>query len=545
MKDKKTIFCLVILFFIIFPIYFQPFTINSTYFSSIQKKNEDIQLSKEITGTRQWLNNSNFDTQQFWISSESGDKNDVDASISEGQANFIIVGEKRTFNNISGIPINNTYQKWIAAKESPISVLPDNMGLDQYGFWADNEYDENVDQSRNNPIIHWKRNITMPVNMDDYIITSADLSAIFNATADINLETPTDTLLDSGYAAEYDHARFFVLISDLNRIESYELAYNQTVNLGMGTWGRTGRGGQDNITKEYMTPIDEEDIIFFLDRVLGHDNRNFTFTLGIDIYCEDNYPGLEIDTWYSLRIKSCNFSFNYEKIIDKFTSISWNQDCDKISDLSPYTVLVDNALLNFNYKIDQDWPTNSSPNSELCMIVNNNKLPEVIKLDSTNTSYQPAKLGGFDVTNLITDDVNVSFEVYIADDFKWDDNITISIDNASLIISYIIIEPESIVKKPDYSWIIYTLGIGIIGLITVFTLYQTHFKYPPLVRKIKKLRKKMRKGKKTKTRILKTRDDIIIKNYHDSKQILKLEPIKEEGIIKNEITKNSTGEVQQ
>ena len=541
MKYKKSIFCLVILFFIIFPISFQPFALNSTHFSSSQKKNEDIQLSKEIKGTRQWLNNSNFDSQEFWISSESGDKNDVDASISEGQANFIVLGERRTFNNISGTPINTTDQKWIAAMESPISVLPDNIGLDQYGFWADNEYDENVDQSRNNPIIHWKRNITMPVDMDDYIITSANLSAIFNATVDINLETPNDTLQDSGYAAEYDHARFFVLISDLNGIESYELAYNQTVDLGIGTWGRTGRGGQDNITKAYMTPIEEHDLIFFLDRVLGHDNRNFTFTLGIDIYCEDNYPGLEIDTWYSLRIKSCNFSFNYEKMIDKFTSISWNQDCDKLSDLSEYTVLVNNAILNFNYKIDNDWPANSSPNSELRMIINNNRLPEVIKLDSATTLYQPAKLGGFDVTNLITDDVNVSFELYIADDFKWDDNITISIDDASLIISYTIFEPDPIVKKPDYSWLIYSLGIGIIGLITGFSLYQTKFKYPPLVRKIRKLRKKVKKGKKTKLIILRTRDDIIVNNYRDSKKILKLDSI-EDKTIKNNISKNSKPE---
>ena len=294
-----------------------------------------------------------------------------------------------------------------------------------------------------------------------------------------------------------------------------------------------------------MTPIDEEDIIFFLDRVLGHDNRNFTFTLGIDIYCEDNYPDLEIDTWYSLRIKSCNFSFDYERIIDKFTSISWNQDCDKISDLSPYTVLVDNAILNFNYKIDKDWPINSSPNSELRMIVNNNRLPEVIKLDSATTSYQPAKLGGFDVTNLITDDVNVSFELYIADDFKWDDNITISIDDASLIISYTIIEPDPIVKKPDYSWLIYTLGIGIIILITGFSLYQTHFKFPPLVRKIRKLKKKVRKGKKSKPILLKMRDNIIVENYHDSKQILKLEFIEDKVSIENHISKNSKGGVQE
>ena len=200
--------------------------------------------------------------------------------------------------------------------------------------------------------------------------------------------------------------------------------------------------------------------------------------------------------------------------------------------------------LNFDYKIDQDWPINSSPNSELCVIVNNNKVPEVVKLASATTSYQPAKLGGFDVTNLITDDVNVSFELHIADDFKWDDNITISIDNASLFISYTIIEPDPIVKKPDYSWLIYTLGIGIVGLIFGFTIYQTHFKYPPLVRKIRKLKKNVRKGKKTKPIILKTRDDILEENYH-SKQILKLESIEDKGVIENGFIKNNKGEVQQ
>lgn len=507
---------------------FQPIFIAFTNTSSNFNEKETLYLSDEIEGTKQWLNNSNFESQDFWTSLELGDNTDVDTNIRNGEANFIIIGEERIFNNISGIPINSSSQRWFAMKESPLSVLPDNSGLDEYGFWADNEYSESVDQSRNNPIIHWKRNVTMPVDMSDYVITTTDLSAIFNATADINLETPNDTLLDSGYAAEYDHARFYVLVSDLEDLESYELAYNQTVDLGIGTWGRTGRGGQNNVTDTLMAPIEDDDLAFFISRVLSRDNRNFTLTLGIDIYCEDNYPGLEIDSWYSLRIKSCNLSFNYEKIIDQFTTVSWNQACEKISDISEYPVEVNSAILNFYYKINQEWPSNSSPNSKIGVLINNNKIPEEIELDSATTSYQQAKIGGFEVSNLITDDVNVSLELNLADEFRLADNITISIDNVSLIVSYTIFEPNPVVDRVDYSWLIYTLSIGVAVLIGGFTLYQTYFKYPPLVRKVRKIRKKVRKGKKMKPLSLRNRQQLIASNYMDNIKKLKLEFLENE-----------------
>ncbi len=527
MKLKKVELKAILLLLLIFPFLFQTLLMNLNIGTYNLETNEGIHLSDEVKDTKEWLNNSYFDSQELWISSKSGDKSDVDANIKGGEANFIVVGENRIFNNVSGIPTNSTAQKWFAMKESTLSVLPDNTGLDEYGFWADNEYSESVDQSRNNPIIHWKRNITMPVDMNDYIITTTDLSAIFNATADINLETPNDTLSDPGgaYAAEYDHARFFVLVSDLEDIENYELAYNQTIDLGIGNWGRTGRGGQNNVTDTQMTPLEDDDLAFFLSRVLSRDHRNFTLTLGVDIYCEDNYGGLEIDTWYSLRIKSCNLSFSYEKIVDQFTTVSWSQAGNKISDISEHPVEVNSAILNFYYKIDQDWPSNSSPNSKLGIIINNNRIPEQIGLDSASSSYQQARIGGLDVSDLITDDVNVSLELYLADEFRLADNITISIDNVSLIVSYTIFEPNPIIERVDYTWLIYTLLIGVAGLITAFTLYQTHFKYPALVRKVRKLRKKVRKGKKVKPISLKERQEIIENTYLDHIKSAKLEII--------------------
>ena len=60
------------------------------------------------------------------------------------------------------------------------------------------------------------------------------------------------------------------------------------------------------------------------------DHSNFTITLGIDIYCEDNLGGTEYDTFESLIIKSCNLTFTCVKKIEQFSSLSWNQIGDKI-----------------------------------------------------------------------------------------------------------------------------------------------------------------------------------------------------------------------
>ena len=84
----------------------------------------------------------------------------------------------------------------------------------------------------------------MPIDMSDYVVTSANILSVFNGSADLNVETPFESIQGdqlipaTGYAAEYDHTRFYVLISDLEKIEQYEIAYNQTVGLGRGYWVR-------------------------------------------------------------------------------------------------------------------------------------------------------------------------------------------------------------------------------------------------------------------------------------------------------------------
>ncbi|MHA2038147.1 MAG: hypothetical protein ACW98X_17050 [Promethearchaeota archaeon] len=484
-SKKNSLFISILMFsiaFLNFPINLPSLMLNSP-------QNFRIHSSGEISGEKQWIENSNFSSQNFWFMEVEGDTTDVDGIISGEQANFKIIGEYWTFSNITGIPDNIS---WTPGKESPISITPDYYNITSIGCEASHIYNEAAppvgNQSRNNPIIHWNRIITTEHDMRDYEITSVQLSADFNASADENLETPFDLpLLDSGYAAEYDHARFYVLFSDINKLEVYEVAYNQTVDLGRGIHGRTGTGGATYVNNTFMKVDEEDELIFYLNRVLSHNFYDFRITLGIDIYNEDNYPSGELDTWYLLLIKSCNFTFDYEKKIDRFTSISWNQNGDPISSLSEYPVLVQNATLNFKYKTDQILNSSLTPNSE----------------------------------NLISDDVNLSIQVYLADDFILDNNITVSIDDVSLDIAYIILEPDDPIEPgPDVSGLVYILIASIGGIVIIFGMYQTHFKYPPLVRKIRKLRKLIKKGKKIKPLLLNNREELIKSNLQDKLKLV-------------------------
>ncbi|KKM17310.1 hypothetical protein LCGC14_1677060, partial [marine sediment metagenome] len=190
--------------------------------------------------------------------------------------------------------------------------------------------------------------------------------------------------------------------------------------------------------------IPENVLINLLTAVLQTDNYNFTITLGIDLYCEDNVFGGDVDTWDSLIIRTFNLTFTYEKRIDQFTSLSWNQIGDKITG-SNIDIL--NATLNFKYKIDKNWTT-SSPNSEIRVYINNRIHTETVKLSIAKTSFQDIKTGGFYVTDLVRAvgigvNISVSIKIYLADTFSLNETTTISIDNASLLISY----TESVIEE--------------------------------------------------------------------------------------------------
>ncbi|MFX0007871.1 MAG: hypothetical protein ACFFAV_14275, partial [Candidatus Hermodarchaeota archaeon] len=331
---------------------------------------------------------------------------------------------------------------WEKFNKTEPAINPDTATIDNNGFYVSHSWhDATADQFAS---IYWKYNVSMDVDMSEYEITSANFTAIMYANVDDNVDTPTDTTTETGSGEQtinqpgiYDHAFFYIEVADINVINTYRIAYNQTTDLG--------RNSPPLLTyndKQIEPYGDEEDLIYYLTKIFesdpGHDN--FTIIVGIEINCEDDYTGTDFDDWTELRVRSLNLTFSYEKKINELSSISWNQEGSKPSDLSSDTVVVNEALLSFKYKINETW-TKDSPNSEIQIFINNNKHSETVKLSSATTSFQDAKLGGYDLTYLIDENknINLSIQVYIADDFKLNRTIEISIDEVFLNVSYTIL----------------------------------------------------------------------------------------------------------
>ncbi|MHA2287491.1 MAG: hypothetical protein ACXABG_01765, partial [Promethearchaeota archaeon] len=386
--------------------------------------------------TVEWLDNPTFETPITpWYNTTEGDISDIEATTDSNQANYKILGDSRVLQVDEVLSSSD----WTVFQNPGKPVLPDTYSINSAGAEIYHLWDEGVNQTRNTPSIHWKRNIQMPVNMSDYIITSASLEVIYNATVTVSphsaggIDRDGDANLDA-YAIG-DFAEFYILISDIGNTQEYQIAYYQTVDLGRDS------PSTPTITDTILDSIPEDVLISLLTAVLSIDDYNFTITMGIDIYCEDNEFGADEDQWDSLLFKSLNFTISYQKKIDKFTSLSWNQIGNTISGSN---VDINNATLNFKYKIDSTWTT-QSPNSELRFIINNNQHPETVKLSTATSVFQDAKIGGFDVTNLILKNVNISLSIqlYLADTFPIDQEVILSIDNASLLISY----TETIVEE--------------------------------------------------------------------------------------------------
>jgi len=425
-----------------------------------------INISSVENYTIPWLKNSNFSSDEAWSVIKEGDINDVSAYINNSHAHYKVIGEERTFSSVSGIPSESD---WDNVTNPQFPDLPNFYEIDDYGCHVSHLW-VGPDDPVPSPSIHWERIITMPVNMSDYEITSASVSAVFNASVTTQpggadypsdycgIDTPNDDVPQELYS---DSVRFYVLVSDIENTEIHQIAWYQSIDLG-----------QDNpeianITDSFMNTRVEEDIIFFLKSLFKYNNFQFKITLGMRIFCENNYL-YDRDSWDSLRIKNCNLNFTYQKKVDEFTSVSFYQQGNSITDSN---IQITNATLNFKYKIDQAWPTLLSPNSELRVLINDNQHIQTVKLISATALFQEAKLGGFDVTNLIQKDVNISasIQILITNTFSLDRNITISIDDVYLIISYFVIPdpPQIVINSPISYQVIGTTAsnydISIIG----------------------------------------------------------------------------------
>jgi len=395
--------------------------------------------------TKEWLDNPTFETPiDPWYNTTSGDTTDVNASYSNGYANMEVVGDKRTFTFVEDPP---QASNWTARHNPDFPAYPEwpQDGTDQYtidedGFWAQHQW---VEGPRQSPSIQWIHNVKLPIIMEDYEITSASVRGIVNATVNSNVDvntslgdTPDGDNDDDPQGVVYDFVKMYIRIADPDFNEVWEIAYNKTWNLGLPS--------VTTMADRLMKNTSEKKLKFYLASVLSYDYQNFTIIVGMDIFCEDNC-WTDRDEFTELRVKSVSLNFTYEKQVDQSTSISWNQVGNQITGAN---IDIENATLDFKYKIDQPNWTTSSPNSEIRVYLNDRIHTETVKLSKAKDTFQDIKVGGFDVTSLILKDVNisVSIQVYLADTFTLNQTITVSIDNASLLISYVVNTVETETK---------------------------------------------------------------------------------------------------
>jgi hypothetical protein len=533
-------------FFLYFVIILFIASLNLVIFNqnlNVAEQQTTIKTSAVKTHVGEWLTNTGFnDSIDPWFYSIEGDSSDVTATYSLGQGNLEITGDQGYFSEISGTP---TSGDWLNVTNPAFPALPDYHGIDEFGCEANHTWID-PDDTNQSPSVHWQQNITMPVNMADYVITSASISAVFNASVTTSpggaatpndfygVDTPADTVAQPG---DYDTARFYVLISDIEDNEVYEVAWYQTVDLGQDSGPEIS-----NITDSLMNTVVEEALIYFLSSLFARDNYDFKVTLGIRIKCVDNF-NYDRDRWDSLRIKSCNISFSYLKKINQFTSVSWNQIGNNITGEN---LQITEANLKFQYKIDQTWPTDLSPNSEIQILLNNNSHEEALKLNLAQTEFQDAKQGGFNVTKLILKNVNIglSIQVYLADEFLLNRSIVISIDDVSLVISYIEIL-DTRINEPEIFQLLAAIAVIAGGIVaTYFVLYQRILKYPLPVRKVRKYKKTLRTANPPKKHITSSKDafnKLYKKEVNKSAKYTKTKPVsKSDKIHKSIETKKST-----
>jgi hypothetical protein len=496
---------------------------------------QNVRIARTEQRNAQWLDNRDFSDDSSWIYVKEGDETDVDAFIGNGTGNYIIHGDSGEMRIDE--PLNNDDWQDFNNPEFPIS--PDTNGSNSAGLYISHQWHESIDQTRNTPSIHWKRNITMPVNMSDYIITGADLKVVFNASVTAvgsnpsqphigGIERPGDytesnppTIPQFGIG---DFATFYVLISDVDNRNSFMLALNQTTDLGQDSpavW---------NYTDTLLDVIPENILISYLNSILEYDNYNFTITLGIDIYCEDNEYNVDIDTWDLLIMRSFNLSFTYKKKVDQFTSISWEQTGNR---LTGENIQVTNAQLNLEIKINNTWPSNLSPNSDIRILINDKQYTETIKLiNAPKGGFELAFPENIDVTSLILKDIDIilAIQIYLADEFGLAEDIKISIDNVYFRIYWNVYISDIFSEPFIFRILLIVSSIAALSIGGYLVAYQKVLKYPKPVRKVRKYRRTLTRSNDPTISIL-SREEAYKREYKktikESSSILKEKSIEE------------------
>lgn len=439
MNEKKERFNILLLSFTLISLVIFQFTFTTSNYQIInEQKNEeitDINTSLQNTITKQWINNPNFESPiepgWFWKNGTEGDNSDLDAITTPGQANFRVLGEELTFTLVSGVVNSSTSLGWKQFRNGdfqyPTTAEITSVGCEVYHYWHDD--------TNQAPSVHWKKNVSVPIDMSDYVISSVSLEIIYNASVNADIDTPNDPVTNFAIG---DSVTFYSQISDLGyNPPIYTVAENKTKYLGQDSPSFL------SFSDRTLETASELDLITALNSAFEKDpdHSNFTLTLGMDIYSEDNEPGTDDDHFDSLIIKSCNLTLTVKKKIDQSTSLSWNQIGNQINGSN---IQITEANFNFKYKVDKNWPF-EAPLSEIRFYINDKVYSEgILKISSATTSFQEAKLGGFNVLGFIEKDVNItiSIEVFLKDNFNLNETIDISIVDVYLNITYIKTLPD-------------------------------------------------------------------------------------------------------
>jgi hypothetical protein len=465
---------------------------NTIYFDKLQSS------GTTYYNDRAWVNNSEFtEPVDPWYPNIIGDPSDATTSTSPNQANIKIIGD----SHAEQILLNSaTLSNWEAFNKSELVVVPQRVsvptyGIDSEGCWCSHRWweGETGGQPKNTPEMHWRTNVSLPVDMSDYIITSVDFEAVINASVDIYIDTPGDTLARAGVsinqAEKYDFVRFYVEVTtlDVDELNTYRIAFNQTRMLG-----NEGLSLYD--IEGYIGAYEEQAIIDALTNVLIADpgHNNFTVVLGIYMYCEDNQSGTDLDDWTDLRFKTLNMTFSYVKKIDQFTGISWNQD---LAAINGSNVRVNRADLRFKFKIDQNW-TQASQNSQIRMYINDRKYEQTVSLIDYVYSPTFQDVGVYDIVSKILpyEVFTLSIQVYLAEDFGLEHNITISITDVNLNIWYTTYTDDIFSEPWVFAALLALVSVAAVFLGGYFIAYQRILKYPRPVRKVRKYRRTLNKG---------------------------------------------------
>jgi len=433
----------------------------------------------------QWIDDPDFETAGNWTSEFEGDLKDINGNISNGFGNYELIGDKgvKTFTE------NGNNSGWNLIPNSDNLPRTDYVNRDRKGWEISHYWPDNQPQSLR---VEWQKLFNMDVNMSDYSITSATLKAWINGSVVAlpvdggGIDRPGDSneISTEVQIAMGDFAQFYISISDPTNSNIFEAVKYQTDELGKDNPVPITR-----LNDTLITPLNEETLIFYLEKALEYNHKNFHIILGMYLWCEDNgHPG-DSDNWESLLFKNLTLSIEYKKKIDQFSTISLKTSGNQLKH-DNQTIDITAANLNFNVKTNVSWPT-SSPNSEFKFFVNGIEYRETIKLSEIELNLQMIKQTGFDFTNLIPteDTINLTIQVYIADDFLLNHSIKISIDNVELWISYDILLPVEEQEIPPI--IPVGISLGAVALLGYFIYYYFIGKYPVPIRKIRKFRKSL------------------------------------------------------